>query len=145
MMLNKPILTRLAIQVHKHITPFNMWWWHVSSGLQNWFRSLLCGCHRVARRVRKNNLLCKHTCTCSVHVFLWMTCVCLGVCVPPPSYCVPILRKRQKAHLDLVGWKVGRLHRALLVNSGLLPVCRTTPQPPPLGSSPFWSLHVLPA
>ncbi len=43
-------------------------------------------------------------------------CVCVCVCVPPPSYCVPILSKRQKAHLDLVGWKVGLLHRALLVN-----------------------------
>lgn len=48
------------------------------------------------------------------------------VCVLPPSYCVPILSKRQKAHLDLVGWKVGLLHRALLVNSGLLVVLRAT-------------------
>lgn len=65
--------------------------------------------------------------------------MCLGVCEPPPSYCLPILRERQKAHLDLVGWKVGRLHRALFVNRGLLPVRRTTPLPP------LRSLHVLPA
>lgn len=55
----------------------------------------------------------------------WLVSVCvLEVCVPPPSYCLPILSKRQKAHLDLVGWKVGLLHRALLVNWELLPVSR---------------------
>ena len=53
------------------------------------------------------------------------------MCVPPPSYCVPILSTRQKAHLDLVGWKVGLLHRALLVNGGLPPVSRATLPPPP--------------
>lgn len=63
----------------------------------------------------------------NVHVCLRMTCVC----VPPPSYCMPILSTRQKAHLDLVGWKVGLLHRALLVNGGLLLVSRATLPPPP--------------
>lgn len=60
----------------------------------------------------------------SVHAFLWMTARVCGVCVPTPSYCVPILSKRQKAHLDLVGWKVDLLHRALLVNWGLPPVSK---------------------
>lgn len=65
-------------------------------------------------------------------------CACVHVRAPPPSYCLPILRKRQKAHLDLVGWKVGPLrHRALLVNGGLLqpPSPQTTGYPqllPPL-------------
>lgn len=101
--------------------------------------------HSVPSRVRQNSPLCKHACTCSIHVFLWMTCVCLGVCVPPPSYCLPILSKRQKAHLDLVGWKVGRLHRALLVNWGLLPISRTTPHPHPSVLPLLGSPHVLPA
>lgn len=57
-----------------------------------------------------------------------------NVCVRPPSYCVPILSKRQKAHLDLVGWKVGLLHRALLVNRGLIPVSRATRLRPPLSA-----------
>lgn len=73
-----------------------------------------------------NNLVSKHTCTertcISVNDLYARVCVC----VLPPSYCVPILSKRQKAHLDLVGWKVGLLHRALLVNSGLLVVLRAT-------------------
>lgn len=74
-----------------------------------------------------------------MHAFLWMTCMRARVCVcVPPSYCVPILSKRQKAHLDLVGWKVGLLHRALLVNSGLLVVLG------PLASPFSGCPHVLP-
>lgn len=73
-----------------------------------------------------------------MHAFLWMTCMRVCVCAPPPSYCVPILSKRQKAHLDLVGWKVGLLHRALLVNSGLLVVLG------PLASPFSGCPHVLP-
>lgn len=68
----------------------------------------------VARGERKSSLLYKLTCRFCTCVSVNDPCVC--VCVPPPSYCVPILSKRQKAHLDLVGWKVGLLHRALLVN-----------------------------
>lgn len=69
-------------------------------------------------------------------------CVCTGVCVPPPSYCEPILSKRQKAHLDLVGWKVGLLHRALLVNWRLLPVSRATLLPPSSQSSLCLDIHM---
>lgn len=86
--------------------------------------------------VRVNNLLSKHTCT--EHACISVNDLYARVCVPPPSYCVPILSKRQKAHLDLVGWKVGLLHRALLVNSGLLVVLG------PLASPFSGCPHVLP-
>lgn len=109
--------------------------------------------NRATRREGKNSLLCKYTCTFCVSVNDLCVCaqvcaqvcahVCASVCVPPPSYCVPILSKRQKAHLDLVGWKVGLLHRALLVNWRLLPVSRATP--PPSVLSPPGRPHVLPA
>lgn len=84
-------------------------------------------------------------CTC-VSVNDLCVCVCTGVCVPPPSYCEPILSTRQKAHLDLVGWKVGLLHRALLVNWRLLPVSRATLLPLLLSVLPLPGYpHVLPA
>lgn len=65
-------------------------------------------------------------------------CVCAGrgVCMSPPSYCVPILSDQQKAHLDLVGWRVSLLHRALLVNRGLLLVSMTETPPHLPTSSP---------
>lgn len=81
----------------------------------------------------------------NVHVLLWMTRVCVCVCawVPPPSYCLPILSKRQKPHLDLVGWRVRLLHRALLVNwRGCFQFL--TPPPLRLPSLPG-SPYVLPA
>lgn len=105
-----------------------------------------CFSHKDRNRTHEkkwyDTVLCKHsTHTCTFCTFVSVNervCVCVhGVCVPTPSYCVPILSKRQKAHLDLVGWKVGLLHRALLVNRGLPPVSKAALLPP-LGPPLAW-------